>query len=243
MKLHLAICAAALAITACSPAPDGDGGAVAEKRMPLPDCSAVETQDTGADGWKHPDCRMMFPDQSGLAIEARYAPAEDDSTKVTVQVVAPGDATLQSIEERMGNTFNGVTLEDFDKDGKIDISIPLETGNVNTTSALWRQAADGKSFVRVGEPNGVGISKTESGYFSVPARSSANEWGISFYKLVNDTLEPILTADVIAKGEPDKITGVDCSITDDGGLASTGLTPEAAEAQFCAEPSVADIFK
>jgi hypothetical protein len=27
----------------------------------------------------------MFPDQSGMAIEARYAPAEDDLTKITAR--------------------------------------------------------------------------------------------------------------------------------------------------------------
>lgn len=247
MKLRLAVCAIALAVSACSPAPapegEGDAGsAPAAKRLPLPDCAAIEAKDAGADGWKHPDCRLMFPDQSGMAIEARYTPAEDDSTSISVQVVAPGDATLQTIEERMGNTFNGPTLEDFDKDGKIDIQLPLETGNVNTTWALWRQV-DGGKFVRVGEPSAVSLVKTDSGYIAAQARSSANEWSISFYKLEADTLQPILTADVAAQGEPDKITGVTCEITDDGGLASTGLTADAAKAQFCAEPAVADIFK
>jgi hypothetical protein len=210
--------------------------------MPLPDCASVETQDAGADGWKHPDCRLMFTDDSKLALEARYTPAEDDSTKITVQVVAPGDATLQTIEETMGNTFNGVALQDIDKDGKLDIQIPLETGNVNTTWAVWRQRDD-KSFIRIGEPTGVSIEKTASGYIAVQARSSANEWAVEFYKLEADDLKPVATADVIAQGEPDKITGVECTITDDGGLAAASLTPEAARAQFCAEPVVADIFK
>jgi hypothetical protein len=58
-----------------------------------------------------------------------------------------------------------------------------------------------------------------------------------------DAMNPIVTADVIARGEPDKITGQDCTLSDDGGLASTGLTLDAAEAKFCAEPVVADIFK
>ncbi len=247
MKLRLAVCIAALAAAACSPAPAEDGPAAgsgaAAKRMPLPDCASVQTQDAGADGWKHPDCRMMLTDASKLAIEARYAPAEDDSTTVKVQVVAPGDATLQTIEETMGNTFEGVKAVDIDADGREDLLVPLETGNVNTSWALWVQAADGKSFVRAGEPSGVGISKTESGYISVPARSSANEWGVSFYKLEAGELKPVVTADVIARGEPDKITSVDCTVADDGGLASTGLDAAAAQKQFCAEPSVAEIFK
>ncbi|MFT3725013.1 MAG: hypothetical protein QM773_15695 [Hyphomonadaceae bacterium] len=243
MKLQFSLCVAALAVAACSPAPaeDADAGK-SEKRLPLPDCATVQAADQGADGWKHPDCRAMFADQSGMAIEARYKPAEDDSTEVTVQVVAKGDATVQTIDERMGNTFSAPSLEDFDKDGKIDILVPLETGNVNTTWAAWRQV-DGGKFVRVGEPSGVSIEKTASGYIATPARSAANEWGISFYKLEADQLQPVLTADVVAQGEPNKITGVECTIEDDGGLPATGLTLEAAKTQFCAEPIVTEIFK
>ncbi len=245
MRLHHAICASALAAVACSPAPtDGSdaGGGVAEKRLPLADCATVEASDQGADGWKHPDCRAMFADASGMAIEARYKPAEDDSTEVTVQVVAKGDATVQTIDERMGNTFGAPTLEDFDKDGRIDILVPLETGNVNTTWAAWRQV-DGGKFVRVGEPSGVSIERTASGYIATPARSSANEWSVSFFKLDADQLAPVLTADVVAQGEPDHITSVDCSIEDDGGMVAAGLTAEAARSQFCAEPLVTEIFK
>src|SRR5688572_28451972 len=105
MKLRFFLCAAAM-LAACTPeseAPKEEGdagaGAVAEKRMPLPDCSTVETQDLGADGWKHPDCRLMLTDNSGLVVEARYTKAEDETTKVSVQVVAPGAATLQKIDE------------------------------------------------------------------------------------------------------------------------------------------------
>lgn len=242
MKLRLAICVAALAISGCSPAPDGEGDVAAAKRMPLPDCATVEAEDKGAEGWKHPDCRLMFPDQSGMAIEARYTPAEDDSTKITVQIVATGDATMQTFEERMGNTFNGPLLDDFDKDGKVDIQLPLETGNVNTTWALWRQV-DGGKFVRIGEPSGVSIVTTDSGYLAAQGRSSAAEYYVSFYKLVGEDLQPVLTASVVGRGEPDKVTGVDCTIEDDGGLAGTGLTAAAAEAQFCAEPTVAGLVK
>lgn len=249
MKLRFAVCLAALAV-ACSPAPDTTaeapaGGTPAAKRMPLPDCASVEAQDAGADGWKHPDCRLMFPDPSGMAIEARYTPAEDDSTEVTVQVVAPGDATVQTFTERMGNTFNGPELADFDKDGKVDIQLPLETGNVNTAWALWRQDTDGK-FVRIqaDDLSGVSLVKTDSGYIATQGRSSANEYYVSFYKLADAKLEPVATVSVIARGEPDKITGVDCVVeTEDGQPLGDGLTAKTAEAKFCPEPPVQDLIK
>ena len=245
MKLRIGVCLAALAFAGCSPAPDTTaeapaGGVPSAKRVALPDCATVEAKDEGDLGWKHPDCRLMFPDQSGLAIEARYAPAEDDSTEVTVQVVQTGDKTIQEFKERMGNTFNGPELVDFDKDGKVDIQLPLETGNVNTAWALWRQSADGQ-FVRIvaDDLSGVSLTKTDSGYIAADGRSSANEYYVSFYKLTENKLEPVATVSVIARGEPDKVTGVDCVVeTDDSAPLGEGLTAKTAEARFCAEPSV-----
>jgi hypothetical protein len=210
--------------------------------MPLPECATVEAEDAGADGWKHPDCRMMMPDQSGMAIEARYAPAEDDSTKITVQIVAPGDATLQTIEERMGNTFNSPTMQDVDKDGLVDVLIPLETGNVNTTWAFWRQTTAGK-FARVGEPSGVEIEKTDSGYIAVQGRSSAAEYYVTFYKLVSEELQQGVTARVTATAEGDKVTAVECSVEEDDQLLASGLSIEAAKTQYCAEPAVQKLVK
>ena len=242
MKLHTAICATMLAVAACSPAPTDEAGGANAKRMPLPECAGLEAEDAGADGWKHPDCRMMLPDQTGMAIEARYAPAEDDSTKITVQVVAAGDATLQTIEERMGNTFNGPTLDDVDKDGLVDILIPLETGNVNTTWAFWRQVG-GQKFVRIGEPSGVDIEKTDSGYLAVQGRSSAAEYYVTFYKLAGEELQQGVTALVVAQGEAEKVTGVECSVEEDEGLLASGLSVKAAAAQFCAEPPVQRLIK
>ena len=250
MKLRFAVCAAALALAACSPAPDTTtetpaAAAPAAKRVALPDCATVEAKDEGDLGWKHPDCRLMFPDQSGLAIEARYAPAEDDSTEVTVQVVQTGDKTIQEFKERMGNTFNGPELADFDKDGKIDIKLPLETGNVNTSWALWRQDADAK-FVRIDaeDLSGVELMKTDSGYIATQGRSSANEYYVSFYTLAANKLTPVATVSVIARGEPDKITGVDCVVdTEDAGPLGEGLTAQTAAAKFCPEPSVQDLIK
>jgi hypothetical protein len=252
MKLHLAICAAALALVACSKSETltetetsaAEGGAT-EKRLPLADCSKVETVDAGAEGWKHPDCRMMLDDKSGLAIEARYTKAEDESTKIAVQVVAPGDATLQTLEETMGNTLNGVTAKDVDADGKVDLLLPLETGNVNTNWAFWRQEEEGR-FHRAGELSGVSIERTADGYLAVPSRSSANAWSVGFWRIDAGVLFPVATAEVTAalgaNGEPDpgKVT---CAVTYDGQTSGIGLSAQEAQAKFCAEPDVAKIFK
>jgi hypothetical protein len=62
---------------------------------------------------------------------------------------------------------------------------------------------------------------------------------VSFYKLAEATLEPVATVSVVAHGEPDKVTRVDCVVeTVDGETVGEGLTAKTAEAKFCPEPSV-----
>jgi hypothetical protein len=84
---------------------------------------------------------------------------------------------------------------------------------------------------------------SESGYIVVPARSSAASWSVAFYKLESNTLRPAVTVDVTAQGDADKITGVECVLTDNGGVPETGLTQQAAKDKFCAEPAVKGIFQ
>ncbi len=249
MNLRTVCFAAMLAAAACSPAPETDttavpavGDGAAAKRLPLPDCGEVEATELGAEGVKHPDCRLMLPDQSGLAIEARYSAAEDDSTEVKIQVVQPGDATIQEIVERMGATMGGPSVEDFDKDGKADIRVPLETYTANTTWALWRQM-DSNRFVRVGEPTGVSLVKTESGYIAVQGRGSAADYYVEFHKLEGDALVPVATVNLAVQTEGEKVIGVDCTLADDGGLAALGKTPEELRVSFCAEPTVDGLIK
>ena len=135
-------------------------------------------------------------------------------------------------------------FEDFDKDGMTDILLPLETGTVNTTWAVWRQVAEGK-FVRVGEPSGVSIVKTDSGYIAVQGRSSAAEYYVDFYKLEADNLKRLVTARVAAAFDDtgEKVVGSECTLEDADGLSAMGLTPEAAKVQFCAEPVVDGLVK
>jgi hypothetical protein len=159
-------------------------------------------------------------------------------------VVQTGDATVQTITEQVAAGAGAPHTDDIDGDGYAELLVPLETGNVNTTYAIWLMPAGARQFMRVGEVSAVEFRKTDSGYIAASARSSANGWAVQFFKLTNDPkLVPVLTADVTAKGTPDKITGVECRILDDGGLKDLKLAPKAVEARFCAEPVVKDVFK
>lgn len=250
MRFVLGLAAVALA-AACSPstAPADSTAAPAEeaaqKRMPLPDCATVEAVDAGAAGWAHVDCRLQSSDSAGLAFEARYSqPVEGQQTTVTVQVVAPGDATLQTIEEKMDNTFGAPELQDIDGDGRDELLIPLVTGNVNTTWAVWRATDASIEYRRLEELSGVSIDHTGDGYIVTSARSSANSWVASYWRFDGEDLEPLVDVTVTAEGDADgNVTSETCAVEDTGGLADLGLDAAAAEAKFCGDPVVEQIFQ
>lgn len=214
------------------------------KRMPLPDCGSVQAEDTGA-GWKNVDCRLVMTD-GPYAFEARYTPSDKPGvapTVVTIQVVQPGDATIQTITESVENTFNAPSLQDLDSDKYQELLVPLMTGNVNTSYAIWHGTSAGPEFKRLGEVSAFGFERTESGYVAALARGGANMQSVSFLKIVDGQLKPIATAEMTAQGEADKITGVDCIVTDDGGFKDEGLTAETGKAKFCAEPLAKGAFE
>jgi hypothetical protein len=250
-RLHiggLALAGLVLALVACTPKPSPATTEsppaplpAAAKRMAMANCDG-----TGPGELKN--CRINSTDKTPFMFEVRYGQRVDTSdgnkTPVTIQVVQTGDATVQTITEQASENAGAPHLEDLNGDGHDELLVPLETGNVNTTYAIWLMPAGAAQFLRVGEATAVDFKTTDSGYIAALARSSANEWAVQFFKLTNEPrLTPVLTADVTARGTPEKITGIDCVIMDDGGMKNLKLTPKAAEAKFCAEAVVKDVFK
>jgi len=241
MKLRYTIAAVILVTGACTPAPETEMGGKVDTpaaSASMPACSGVEASDAGVDGWKHPDCQLTGTGPAQLRIEMRYAGVEDDSTEVAARVIGPDGAVIQEIIERMGNTFNGPSLQDVDEDGLTDILLPLETGNVNTTSALWRQTSSGR-FVRAGELSGVAIEKTAGGFIAVQGRSSAAEYYVDFYRLQGDALNLMSTTRIAAIIEDDDTPGLDCTSESPAGVepSAVGLSDP------CSEPVVRRLAK
>lgn len=247
MKRLVLAALAAVAFAACTPETEAPADTAeappeaAQKRMPLPDCAGVSSEVDAEGKLVYTDCRGMFEDQSGLAFEARWT-TEGDVTTETVQIVGPGDATLQTITETMDGAGGSPSSKDVDGDGRADLLVPRYQGMVNTTWAVWMQGAD-QSFARAGELFGVDLQKTESGYIAAPSRSSADTWSVAFLTLEGGALVPQATVDVKAEGTPDgAVTGWTCSLQAEAQLAE-GLEAKVAEAKFCAEPIAAGIFK
>lgn len=255
LRYSISLVSLAVLLAACGPqtgtasdanAPAEPGAEAAQKRLPLPDCAEVEPADSGNAGWKMVDCRVQSSDGVGLAFEARYEqPAGGGEGKVRVQVVAAGDATLQTIEEDILNTFNHPFLQDIDGDGRDELLIPLVTGNVNTSWAIWRAKGAETQFVRLEELSGIDIDRTEDGFITTSARSSASSWEIGYWRMDGDDLEPVVTVSVSAEGvdADGNVLNETCTVTDAGGLAETGLTQEQAQAKFCAEEPADGVFQ
>jgi hypothetical protein len=218
----------------------------AQKRMPLPDCGEVRPEDAGGDVFTHQDCRLQSADAAGLAFEARYSqPAPDQQQRIAIQVVGPGDATLQTIEETIEHTFGAPLLQDVDGDGRDELLVPLLTGNVNTTWAVWRATGEETTFKRIGELSGVDLGHTEDGYVTAAGRSSAKSFVVHYFRIENDALKPVVDVTVTALelGPDDKIVAETCEVEDAGGLAATGLDAAAAKAKFCEDPAATGIYQ
>ena len=258
MKFRIAASLAVL-LAACSPqtpapAPSASASATASpteaaaaKRVPLPDCASLGGPNS-TDGGAYTDCRLM-DEKSGLGFEARFAPAPADGAErtVTISVVQPGDATLQTITEKVEGTISVMELQDLDGDGYKELLIPLMTGNVNTEYAIWHMPAGAKQFLRVGTVSGFAVGRKDD-YVTVNARSAANIQDLMYYTLKNGELKLIGAAEFTAEGNPNKPT-VKCAVLDGkpddpkGGLAVGGLTMATAKAKWCNEDAKKAAFQ
>ena len=83
-----------------------------------------------------------------------------------------------------------------------------------------------------------------SGLIAVPARSSAAEWDVAFYRVDDAKLTPIATVSSAAEMSEDgkELKGTTCKLIEQPGIASMNLDAAAAEKSFCADPSVTILF-
>lgn len=174
----------------------------------------------------------------------KFGPApEAGAGTVSVDVLVGHDAVGQTVSESGVSSYAAPRVEDVDGDGKADLLIAREGGAANQTIAFWRQKEDG-GFARVGEVNGVTLTKTADGFLAVPARASAAEWIVTFYRIDEATLTKLAALTVKAEKTNDAGAVIDssCTLTDDSGLGALDMTDKAAETKFCAEPA-AQVFK
>ena len=127
-------------------------------------------------------------------------PMTDGEGKLRVEVAEADGTSLQLIDETATGAYSYPYVEDIDGDGALDIMVPLLTGNVNTSYAVWLKGADGM-FYRAGELGGVSIGHTPEGLIAASGRSNAAEWETGYFRVTNGALEEI--AAVVNRADPE----------------------------------------
>ena len=185
-------------------------------------------------------CTLIANDET---LRVRYSPVAEGAQggAVSVDVLGEDGAVSQTMLESDVSEYLPPSVQDVDGDGRGDILIARESGNVNTASGVWVFNGDAGAYRRVGEISGVEIVNTVDGYVAVPARGGAAMWNVAFYQLDADGLHMLASVNV----EGEELAGGQirstCSLLDAPGIERVSLTTAEAEAKFCAEPA-AQVF-
>jgi hypothetical protein len=157
---------------------------------------------------------------------------------VTVNVLGDRGQVAQTLVETDVTEYMPPTVEDVDGDGRADILIARVLGNVNFEWGVWIYNGERQRYERVGDISGVETQRTAEGYIAVPARSSAVSWNVRYYRLDEEGLHHLVTAQIDGLEElPDGSVRSTCSVSEAPGLADLNLSERAAQEKFCAEPA------
>jgi len=225
---RVAVLLAVAVLSACTPP--------AEQRVAAPACDAIDL----SGDLQAARCELQA---AGQVLRVSYGEPAAGTTfgAVSIDVLGDDGQVVQTLVESEVSQYRAVAVMDIDGDGRADIQVPRETGNVNTTSGLWIFNGQDGRYDRIGEVSGVSIGRTADGYVAVPARSSAAAWNVAFYRLGEDGLAPLVSVEVVREEQAGTIRST-CRLADALGLSDLNLSEVEAEAKFCAEPIAADVF-
>lgn len=180
---------------------------------------------------------------NGETLYVRFVTQPEGATggAVSVEVIGANGAIRQALLEENVATYLTPSIQDIDGDGRGDILIPRDVGNVNVVQGVWIFSGEGL-YRRAGEISGVDVARTDEGLIASPARSSAAAWNIAFYRLDESGLHLIASVNVEGEQRPDGSIVSRCTLADAPGIVEQGLTAEAAREKFCAEPLAAGVF-
>lgn len=199
----------------------------------LPNCADVEPIAT-ATGWDHLDCQFVPGGDPPSTFTVRYGDTDPATgrTPLTIEVNPGVGGPTVPIDELIGATFEAPHLDDLDANGDPELLVPLETGNVNTTYAVWVRPRSGAfDLMRAGEVSAFDFAVSQDGYIVALSRGSAAVYSASFLRLVDGELVAIATAE-------SALDVGTCTLIDDGGLAAIGLDVASASERFCNDPAV-----
>jgi len=186
------------------------------------------------------DCRLEAEGEGkpGRQLIVSFPPREGDASSrvVRIEIADLSGESLQVIEEEDVSGFGYPNLQDIDGDAALDLFVPLYTGNVNTTYAVYLQRGSG-NYVRAGELSGLDFSYRGDGIVTASGRSSAASWGVEYFRVASDAFVPAAAVYVEATGvdENNTVTGSKCTI-------ESVTDPALATADLCKDEAVSSIY-
>ncbi len=174
----------------------------------LPPCSELES------GTPHQDCALQTAGEGGFILTFEFSPL-DDRREMIDATVRHADGTLAQTMSYATESFFYPHLSDLNGDGREELLVPLETGNVNTTYALSVGTEYGFEWTSY-ELNGYGIDPVGDGVFMAAARDNAISRYIEFYRLDGLELDNIATVFLTYETVENVDEGPDCSLVDGG---------------------------
>ncbi|MEQ1617343.1 MAG: integrin alpha [Terricaulis sp.] len=223
--------AVALAVTACAP----DRNEAMAELMP---CADVVFE---PGFFRANECRI---EANGEALHVSYAGTAEGAIAgaVTLELIGERGNVRQVMQEPDVAQYLAPRVHDVDGDGRADILVGRSTGNVNTVSGVWIFNGERGVYARVGEINGVAVTRTEEGYVAVASRSSASTWNVAFSALDASGLKLVASVDVEGVQRADGALMSRCLLSDAPGIAELQLAPADAQAKFCAEPAAVGVL-
>lgn len=179
----------ALVLSACSPPAPGEQAVAAAS----PSCESIEF--TGA--LTPAECELQAGNHT-LAVTYQTLPEGVVAGTVSAEVRDADGAVVQTMLETDVAEYRAPHVQDIDGDGVVDVIMVRAGGMPNAEMGLWVFNAERGQFERIGDVTAVAVDRTESGLIMAPARSSAVEWEVAFYRIDEGGLHPYASAVVEA---------------------------------------------
>ncbi|MGX1809772.1 hypothetical protein ACWIGI_28970 [Nocardia sp. NPDC055321] len=196
----------------------------------LPLCGDTERAVSGPS----PDCALVSRDRAGLSFVVRHSDNRG-ATTVTIEVTDRDGAVHQTLTEVVETGIARPYLLELADDGRDQLVVPLHSGMVNVTYAIYRAFDATPNFVRTGTMVGIGVDRTASGYLAGQIRggSAGKYWNTEFWRFDGTRLR--FVASILITHHPDAPDT--CAPDRDGTTVAKGpeITDPEAVQRLCTE--------
>ncbi len=223
---------ALLSLAACEPR----RGAALDELMPCAELVLAAGEFTAN------ECRL---EANGEALHVKFAQGDAGAVagNISLEVIDAHGDVRQLLVEPGVSRYLAPRVHDVDGDGRADLLVGRDSGNVNTVSGVWIFSGERGVYERVGEISGVSVTHTEDGLVAVASRLSAAAWNVGFHLLDQRGLQLMASVEIEGIEQRGEVLRTRCRLSEDAALAELQLSPPEAQAKFCADPVTIGVFE